>query len=184
MGARRAFSLVELLVVAGVMMILIGLAMPSVGGAMQRARQTQDLAQLQQNERAASAYLTDWKDVFPLADGNAQRCASLWFQALVRGGHLDGDLSSEPDAVTAADPYGVRKFGSVRFLQSVCMTYDVEHMTRGRTVPVQFQTARPVHAGEVVYPSLKGWMLMGHLRPWTRRPTSAAAQRLSACPWA
>jgi type II secretory pathway pseudopilin PulG len=67
-SSRRSapgFSLVELLIVIGVVLILIGLLLPSLGGMREQARSTKSLLNLHQSAAAISLYLQGSADVYP-----------------------------------------------------------------------------------------------------------------------
>jgi prepilin-type processing-associated H-X9-DG protein/prepilin-type N-terminal cleavage/methylation domain-containing protein len=59
---RRAFTLVELLVVVGVIALLIGILMPVLSAARAHGRRTKCLATLRQYAQANFMYLNDHKD--------------------------------------------------------------------------------------------------------------------------
>ncbi len=63
----HAFTLVELLVVIGVIAVLIALLMPALTRARQMAQRTACAARLQQIMIAANVHRTDHKDYYPLA---------------------------------------------------------------------------------------------------------------------
>lgn len=62
---RLAFTLVELLVVIAIISLLLTLVMPTIQGAMERARQTQCLAHLRSITSIAMQYALDWDNALP-----------------------------------------------------------------------------------------------------------------------
>jgi prepilin-type N-terminal cleavage/methylation domain-containing protein/prepilin-type processing-associated H-X9-DG protein len=65
--ARRAFSLVELLVVVGIIAVLIGLLMPAITAARESAKTVACLSNLRQLAVATHAYADSNKGLFPIA---------------------------------------------------------------------------------------------------------------------
>jgi prepilin-type N-terminal cleavage/methylation domain-containing protein len=63
---RRAFTLVELLVVIGIIAVLIGILLPALSRARLKARQTQDLSNIRQMAVAAINYATNAKGAYPV----------------------------------------------------------------------------------------------------------------------
>ncbi|MCS7208957.1 MAG: type II secretion system GspH family protein [Fimbriimonadales bacterium] len=84
---RRAFTLVELLMVLGILSLLAALLFPVLAEARERGRSTRCLAQLRQLAQSTFAYLSDWQDHYPLAayisQHNNQPCAFTLYHALV-----------------------------------------------------------------------------------------------------
>jgi prepilin-type N-terminal cleavage/methylation domain-containing protein len=69
---RRAFTLVELLVVVGVIAVLVGLLMPALGAARNQSRSVQCLSNLRQIGMAALMYAQDtkqWVSFVPAVPG-------------------------------------------------------------------------------------------------------------------
>lgn len=65
---RRAFSIIELIVVLGIIMILIGLVMPAVGAARGSATNLDRASSLRQIGLAGELYCSDWDDAYAVAD--------------------------------------------------------------------------------------------------------------------
>jgi prepilin-type N-terminal cleavage/methylation domain-containing protein/prepilin-type processing-associated H-X9-DG protein len=77
-AATRGFTLVELLVVIGIIAVLISLLLPSLNRARESARQVQCLSNLQQLSNATIAYCNENKGAYP---GRAGQGADSWFNA-------------------------------------------------------------------------------------------------------
>src|SRR5438552_17688928 len=73
---RRAFTLVELLVVIGIMAILMAILLPAVSAAHERAKTVKCLSNLHQMFLAASVYTQDNHGTYP---------AAYWYEP-VKGG--------------------------------------------------------------------------------------------------
>lgn len=147
---RVGFSLIELIVCIGVVLILLGMILPVIGKSWFASRQARDLAQLQQNTLVASIYLHDWKDVYPIGNDMAYFSMQDWWKPLVLAGYLGSDAE--------ADPWGVARFQRGRFHQSMCMTYSPEFMAEGNTRASSAAMSSAVRQNDVRFPSLKGWM--------------------------
>jgi prepilin-type N-terminal cleavage/methylation domain-containing protein/prepilin-type processing-associated H-X9-DG protein len=63
--ARRAFTLVELLVVIGIIAVLVGIFLPALGRAREQAKRTVCASQLQQLGSLWHMYANDYKGAFP-----------------------------------------------------------------------------------------------------------------------
>ena len=68
--SRTGFTLVELLVVVGVIALLIGFLLPALNKARESARKAKCLSNLRQLAMAATQYANDNHGVFPLECGN------------------------------------------------------------------------------------------------------------------
>ncbi|MDR1435310.1 MAG: type II secretion system GspH family protein [Puniceicoccales bacterium] len=89
MGKRKGFTLVELLVVIGVITILVGMLIPRVEKAKESARRTSNLSSLRAIAMAYQNYSADDVDgrSIDLSDGN--RKGVEWALILARGGYLN-----------------------------------------------------------------------------------------------
>ena len=62
LAPRRAFTLIEMLVVVSIIALLIGILLPAVSKARSMARQTQSMAHLRQLGTAHASYGAEWND--------------------------------------------------------------------------------------------------------------------------
>jgi len=67
MSAAKAFTLVELLVVIGIIAVLVGVLLPVLGSARKSADKAKCLASLQQLGNAFKLYQVDYKGAWPVA---------------------------------------------------------------------------------------------------------------------
>lgn len=67
MSLRRAFTLLEVLVVLGILTLLLALAVPAVGGVRENSRSLECAARLRQLAVAAQSYSDVFRGVFPPA---------------------------------------------------------------------------------------------------------------------
>ena len=78
---RRGFTLVELLVVLGILALLIGILLPSLGKARESAKRVACLSNLRQAHLAFVYYAADERDQVPLGYRKAKQYNSMLFSA-------------------------------------------------------------------------------------------------------
>ncbi|MEM1107465.1 MAG: prepilin-type N-terminal cleavage/methylation domain-containing protein [Planctomycetota bacterium] len=66
-GCPAGFSLIELLVVIGVIALVIGLLLPAIAGARKSAQRVTCSSNLRQIGLVLSSYLVDYDEIYPLA---------------------------------------------------------------------------------------------------------------------
>lgn len=145
---QAGFTLVELLVVIGVLLLLLGLILPAVGGAVASARLTRSANDIRQCGQLTSLYTAQFKSTYPFTPSDPFNASMNWSSPAAKAG-----LLASADAI---DPIGVRKTGRVRYWMSVAMVYRPDRMHPGRTVPPEQAVAVPVREHQVTYPSDKG----------------------------
>ena len=103
--ASRAFTLVELLVVIGIIALLIGLLMPVLGRAREAAKTTACLSNLRQMGTAAAAYVAEHRGFYP---------PSQWYDASDPGTHYAWDFTKTPQGVVPGLLWGRRTHAQVQ----------------------------------------------------------------------
>lgn len=103
MDGKRAFTLVELLVVLGILCVLAALLFPVFAAARERARCTGCLSNLHQLGSAIALYAVDYDDHIPYAVDEFTRKEEL---AVITD--LDKSVvAAMPDLVTVMQPYAI-----------------------------------------------------------------------------
>jgi len=76
---RRGFTLVEMLVVIGIIAVLAGILFPVFARARAAARRTQCISNLKQLGQALEMYSSDYDDLYPWAcDAPDKYCPQIW----------------------------------------------------------------------------------------------------------
>src|SRR5215213_10091421 len=91
---RRGFTLVELLVVIGIIAVLISILLPTLGKARESAKRTQCLSNLRQISIFINMYATAYKGLVPLgtSSGGSAGCAeALSYQITAASATPDPD---------------------------------------------------------------------------------------------
>lgn len=146
----RGFTLIELVVVLAILMIVIGLLLPALGGAMHAARLARSSAALKQCSDLVFLYANDNRETYPLAHEHMYTASARWYDALIAGDYVANEQE--------VDPRGVQRDGEVRYALSMCLVYDYRLMRPGSTVPISQSRSSPVKLSEVLFPSQKGAM--------------------------
>ena len=148
--ARRAFSLVELLLVVGVVFILIGISIPALSNAKRAALRARQLAQIQQCGTLLDTYIANADDWYPLAGPDQQAAMTDWYAPLVEAGLSEG--AAELDRVSLS------KGVSIAFALSGSMVSDPAYYTpdHGWYPDLHERPVSPVRSTQIQHPSSKG----------------------------
>jgi type II secretory pathway pseudopilin PulG len=143
----RAFTLAELLVVIGVVMIAFGLLTPTLARSMQAAGMADSMRRMQQAAAIVDLYTSDHASTFPLASPSATYSGLQWLDVLADAGYMSRKSEIEPiDA----------RVRPRQFYMSFCMAARPEQFTDTNTTNLSIWVASPVRQDEVVFPSSKG----------------------------
>jgi len=155
-GAGRGFSLIELVVVMGVVMILVGLALPSLQRSWWTGRSVAQLASVRHNAALIGQYAQVYRDLYPQPDARTStEVVHFWYKPMVESGYFASPRE--------ADPLGTRRHGRVNIMLSECMAHPPERMVRGNTQPERERRPAPVRTGDVLEPSRKGLLALAKL---------------------
>ena len=107
---RRAFTLVELLVVIGIIAVLVGILLPTLRGVRRQASLVQCSSNMKQIATAMLMYIQDNKGKFPpcqVRSGGGGLPKGIWFpNELVRQNYLKGAPNAFPDGPGTAKKVG------------------------------------------------------------------------------
>lgn len=166
---KSGFTIIELLVVMGVVMILMSLWAPQVSKARAAAKLTRLSVTIQQDATLVLAYMMDHR-VFPVGSPTMWGAANQhWDTALVNGGYLPNALAADPEAARAGAPSWI--------VLSACLVGDPGLFLPGFTV--QDPPSMGISESMVTYPSLKGMMLRVFEDPTVINPIAFCCSK----PW-
>jgi prepilin-type N-terminal cleavage/methylation domain-containing protein/prepilin-type processing-associated H-X9-DG protein len=107
---RRGFTLIEVLVVIGVIAVLIGILLPALGQARKAGRTVVCLSNQRQIGIALMGYAAEFKDWIPRESGNSEETAAripkipAWFRAWTPGNRAQYNLSWAFNLRPSLDP--------------------------------------------------------------------------------
>ncbi|MBX3321927.1 MAG: type II secretion system protein [Phycisphaeraceae bacterium] len=86
---RSAFSIIELIVTIGIVMILIGLLLPAISQAREQAKRTHNLSSIRGAMMMLTQYTSDHQEYYPLGWTDVVNAAMYWHLPLQISGHID-----------------------------------------------------------------------------------------------
>jgi prepilin-type N-terminal cleavage/methylation domain-containing protein len=100
---KRAFTIVELLVVVSIIALLVGILLPAIGKAREQAKLTQSQSNLRNLSSASFTYAAEWNDrQFTLTDDNLTGYGNNLAEALANFQTQTGD--SHPSLILGMTP--------------------------------------------------------------------------------
>lgn len=158
----RGFTLIEVVMVIGVVMVLIALITPTIGRTMETARDARRAAALSGGVKIISMYAGQFKDVAPIAVNGAEENRWRWAQAVIDAGLADGWKDLDPEFTDHEQI--VRHFLNRAFFDRV------EDMTPGQTEPETWAQCDAVRLASVQFPDrlvqlAQSWKATSNM-PW------------------
>jgi competence protein ComGC len=159
-AARRAvrcgtspegFTLIEMLIVIGTVMILIGLLIPGLAKARSSAKDIVMASQSRSNASLVSVYSASHRDLFPCMSETVGDGMLMWDTALVRAGVIDSESET--------DPAGMKAHGLTRFAMSAAMCCEPGRMVPGAAEPLHQARTVTITQSAVWFPSEKGMLV-------------------------
>jgi prepilin-type N-terminal cleavage/methylation domain-containing protein len=163
-AARSGFSLIELVLCIGIILLLLSLALPMLSRSIRKTKATKEMVSVQQVSSLMALYVADWKECYPTANYPIANYAAVYFYKPL----IDGDyLRSKEDLGEAA-----KRAQPTNLIMSRALLLDPGLMVPGRTVPDSEQKTRSIRASQVVEPAMKGSLRLisiddgRSLQPW------------------
>ncbi|MCW5766055.1 MAG: hypothetical protein KIT68_08785 [Phycisphaeraceae bacterium] len=153
-----AFTIIEMVVVVGVVLILVGLLAPALGAARAASRLMADTSLMRSNATAIQLYCTDYRDVFPINGATVFNAAGSWASAVVRAGVLSDLTAADP---LLDDPWATDRDPFTHHILTYAAVYDWRRMQFGSEGDPIRDAPHAVRQSDVALPALKG-LLFNH----------------------
>lgn len=139
---RRGVTIIEVLVVMGILLILAALALPTIASTRRRAIDAKWLAMSSQNAKLIIMYTQEWKDAFPFVKGDSVSAALSWHKPLLKASFVE--KQSQLDG---------SKSGWTNFMMNQAMVYDAIFMQPSVVLPQRERIASAQRMASVKNPS-------------------------------
>lgn len=138
--------MVELLVVIGAVMVLLGILLPSLSKSRKLAENVTALAGIRSNATLIHAYCAEYAGVFPMASSSPWACAEFWAMPLTRGGFVGSTQDTHIGVGSTKTPCTMTAAAAI----------NPTIMVRGRTLPINEVRSVPLTMSRAAFPSEKG----------------------------
>jgi type II secretory pathway pseudopilin PulG len=146
---RTGFTLIELVLVIGVLMLLIALLLPTLSRSVEAGKLTRRVSLVQQNGTLIALYSTESRDLFPISSESVAEAYRNWWKPLVDAGIAESQAQVDPDGLSGP-------MGEILFFMSTCLVYDPARLRPSQTEPIDSAATTPVRQSQVQLPSSKG----------------------------
>jgi prepilin-type N-terminal cleavage/methylation domain-containing protein len=161
--SASGFSIIELVVVIAIVLILIGIAIPTLAKVVGSSKRTRRGVATQQILVSLGAYANDFQEVYPVADKEVSSQAAIGYhQPLTDGGYFA--------SIAEMDPDGVRGSGWLTIFLSETVVCSDQSMLPTNPVPTEDRRTLAVRHSRVAFPSQKGVLSSS----WVRAASPAA----------
>ncbi len=140
--------MIELIVVIGAIMVILGLLLPSLGKSRKAAENIVGLAGIRSNATLIQAYCAENAGVFPIAMQLPWGCSQFWAMPL----RVAGFIAREEDTWIGSGDESKR----VPCSMSAAAAMSPQQMVRGQTLPMNSVRSVPITMARVAFPSHKG----------------------------
>lgn len=157
---RRGFSIIELIVVIGVVMVLMGILLPVLSGTKQTAQKTKLASQVRQMATMIAMYCDSQDDIYPVADDRfwfwneydvfgppPYEAGRWWGFPLIDLGFFSNEEAQDSDFLDATNQE-----------LSIAMCYDPAKMRPDSIEPYEDRFTSAIRQSSVRYPSGKGML--------------------------
>lgn len=149
---RPAFSLIELLVTLGVLMIVIGLLAPALGNARRDALKAERMQQLRSIGGLVALYAMDYRGLLPTEIHRySTQNSMLYYRPLIAAGYV----TSITQIDAHESPMTLLR-NRTAFALSACAWLDPALMSRRHWRPIEEMTLAPQRLDAVWFPAGKG----------------------------
>ncbi|MGP1271781.1 MAG: type II secretion system protein [Phycisphaerales bacterium] len=163
---RRGFTLLEVIVAVGIVVILLSILLPTLGGARSKAQLIGQSGAMRSLTQTIYAYAGDWDDVYPMADTrpsyiipsygpglvpepevDRSTVGRMWHEAIVDAGMATASELEDPDS-----------YNILNSVLSKTLMHAPSLFVPGSVLPYGERVVVPVRTTDVLHPGRKGIM--------------------------